>query len=302
MSISCKQHCSNKSFLSARPLKNAQFCSSSRITKILTAGIHLVFRGLKSEFDAEIGQKRVVFKGLLAFCLAIVLLCALAYEGHAKNLIVDQHRGVIVIDPGHGGYDRGAKGPEGTLEKTVTLKLARIIAVALSDTYKVVFTRTDDYWLDIPSRPAVANHESADLFISLHIGGSFQHKAGGISLYYFKENTGPALSHEDQSPTASRNTTSQIPWGKIQARHKTTSSVLAELMRKRINEQAIFIGSKVQGAPLMVLEGADMPAVVIEIGYITNPSEENSLRDINVLSRIAKGVRSAVDDYFKKIQ
>lgn len=237
---------------------------------------------------------------LVILGLVCLLLGFLALESHAKSLIIDQHKGVIVIDPGHGGHDRGAKGPEGTLEKSVTLNLARIIAGELSDTYKVVLTRTDDYWLDIYDRTAAANHAAADLFISIHTGGSFQHKARGMSLYYYKEISGPALTHETEDLTLSRSTTSQIPWEKIQNRHKTTSSVLAKLIRKRINEQAIFIKSKIQGAPLMVLEGADMPAVVMEVGYITNSAEEKSLRDINVLSRIAKGIRNAVDDYFKK--
>jgi len=269
-------------------------------------GIGFAFHGAGADLpalklrQARIGQKGAFFKGLLALCLASVLLCTLALESHAKNLIIDQRQGVIVIDPGHGGHDRGAKGPEGTLEKTVTLNLARIIAVELSDTYKVFLTRSDDYWLDVFSRTAAANHAAADLFISIHTGGSFQHKASGMSLYYYKEVSGPALAPEAEDLKLSRSTATQIPWGKIQSRHKTTSSVLAELIRKRINEQAIFIKSKVQGAPLRILEGADMPAVVIEIGYITNPAQEKSLRDINVLSGIAKGIRNAVDDFYKK--
>ncbi len=230
----------------------------------------------------------------------LALVCLLGvFPGHAKDLIVDQRHGVIVIDPGHGGHDRGAKGPEGTLEKTVTLNLARIIAVELSDTYKVILTRADDYELDVFGRTAAANHAAADLFISIHTGGSFQHQARGMSLYYYKEVSGPALVHAEEGLNVP-GSSAQIPWEKIQIRHKTTSRVLAELIRKRINEQAIFIESKIHGAPLLVLEGADMPAVVLEIGYITNPAEENSLRDINVLSGIAKGIRNAVDEYFKK--
>jgi N-acetylmuramoyl-L-alanine amidase len=227
---------------------------------------------------------------------------ALAGDANAKKVIVSKYQGVIVIDPGHGGHDRGAKGPEGTLEKAVALNLARMIAVELGSTYRVILTRTDDYWLDIPSRTAVANNKSADLFISIHAGGSFLHQAGGISVYHFDEISGPALTPAAEAPKSPKASGTQIPWNKIQSRHKTTSSVLAKLIQKRISEQVIFIESKLKGAPLFVLEGADMPAVAVEIGYITNPAQEKSLRDINVLSKIAKGIRNGVEDYFQKVR
>jgi len=238
---------------------------------------------------------------LIALCCAILLPVIWVAEGNAKKPYFVNYQKVIVIDPGHGGHEKGAKGPERTLEKTVTFNLARIIAVELSNTYKVILTRTDDYWLDLPNRTATANHEVADLFISIHTGGSFHHQARGMTLYYFKEPLGPALTQTTEL-LKPLNSGTQIPWDKIQNRHKTTSSALAKLIRKRINEQVIFIKSKVQGAPLMVLEGADMPAVVLEIGYISNPAEEKSLRDINVLSKVAKGIHNAVDEFFQKVR
>ena len=246
-------------------------------------------------------QHAISFR-LVILSWGLLLAFTLSGQANAKNLIVRKYQGVIVVDPGHGGHDRGAKGPEGTLEKTVTLNLARMVAVELGNTYKVILTRTDDYWRDIPDRTATANHEGADLFISLHTGGSFLHQASGMSVYYFNEISGPALTQETEKPKPSKATGTQIPWNKIQSRHKTTSSVLAELIHKRITEQIIFIESKLQGAPLLVLEGADMPAVVVEIGYITNPAEEKSLRDINVLSKIAKGIRNSIEDFFEKVR
>nr|MBC8360465.1 N-acetylmuramoyl-L-alanine amidase [Candidatus Desulfatibia profunda] len=238
---------------------------------------------------------------LMVLCYAIVPAATLAFEGNAKNPIVDDYQYVIVLDPGHGGDDQGAKGPDGTLEKDVTLNLARMLAVELGNKHKVILTRTDDYRLDVPDRTAVANHEDADLFISLHAGGSFFHQASGMTLYYFKEPTGSALTLDPEYSKPLKPST-QIPWNKIQNRHKTTSSVLAELIRKRLSEQMIFIESKVQGAPLMVLEGADMPAIVIEIGYITNPAEEKALRDIETLAKIAKGIGNAIEDFFQKVR
>jgi N-acetylmuramoyl-L-alanine amidase len=77
---------------------------------------------------------------------------------------------------------------------------------------------------------------------------------------------------------------------------------LAELIQNRINEQIILIESKIQGAQLKVLEGADMPAILVEIGYITNPADEKSLNDINFLSNVARVIRSGIDDFFEKVQ
>ena len=88
----------------------------------------------------------------------------------------------------------------------------------------------------------------------------------------------------------------------IQNAHQTTSKILANFLLNRINEQTIFKKSEILGAPLMVLEGADMPAVCLEIGYITNPAEEKSLRDISVLSNIVQSIRNGIDDFFEKVR
>jgi len=234
--------------------------------------------------------------------LVVMLVCALATEANPKRMIFGKQKKIIILDPGHGGHDKGAQGPDETFEKNVTLTLARIIAEELGNTYKVILTRTDDYWLDIPARTAAANHLEADLFISIHTGGSFLHQASGMSLYYFKETSGPTLTLKTEPSKPLKSINTLIPWSNIQKRHQTTSQALAELIQNRINEQIIFIESEIQGAPLKVLEGADMPAILVEIGYITNPAEEKSMRDISVLSDIAKGIRSGIDDFLEKVR
>ncbi len=238
---------------------------------------------------------------LVTILLAISLVCIATTEVMSKPLDFDPQKKIIVIDPGHGGHDNGAKGPEGTFEKTVTLNLAREIMTELGKTHKVSLTRTDDYWLDIPSRTATANHLEADLFISIHTGGSFLHQASGISLYYFKEISVPALTLESDMSKPLKSINSQIPWDNIQIRHKTTSKALAKSIQNHINEQTMFIKSEVQGAPLMVLKGADMPAILIEVGYITNPAQENALLDPDVLSNIAQAISMGIHDFFKMV-
>ena len=231
-----------------------------------------------------------------------MLVCSKVTEANPKKLSSGKQKKTIVLDPGHGGHDKGAQGPDGTFEKNVTLNLARMIAAELKKTYRVILTRTDDYWLDIPARTATANHVDADLFISIHIGGSFLHKASGISLFYFKEISGSTLWLETDPSKPLKSNTTQAPWSNIQNRYQKTSQVLAELLLNRISEQTIFIASEIQGAPFLVLEGADMPAILLEIGYITNPADEKSLCDISVLSNITKGIRNGIDDFFEKVR
>ena len=237
----------------------------------------------------------------LLILLGIILICPETLQANPKKPIFTKQKKTIVLDPGHGGHDNGALGSEGAFEKNVTLELARMVAVELENTYRVILTRTDDYFLNIPSRTSMANHAKADLFISIHAGGSFLHQASGITLYFFKEIAELALTPDIDPSKPFKRINSRSSWSNIQNAHQTSSKILAQLLLNCINEQTIFKKSEILGAPLMVLEGADMPAVCLEIGYITNPAEERSLRDISVLSNIVQGIRNGIDDFFEKV-
>jgi len=209
----------------------------------------------------------------------------------------------IVLDPGHGGYDKGAEGPDGTFEKSVTMEFAQVLALELKKTYHVILTRTDDYWVDILTRTAMANHQNADMFISIHTGGSFLHQANGMSLYYYEKSSKLALMPETESMEESKSSNFNELWSNIQSRHQHNSKVLAGCILKSLEEkigEKVEYSADIQGAPLLVLEGADMPAILIEVGYITNPKEEKSLNDINVLTDIAEKIKNSIDDFFEK--
>jgi len=227
---------------------------------------------------------------------------AIAKENFDKSQFQIQTT-TIVIDPGHGGYDKGAEGPDGTFEKNVTMEFARVLALELEKTYKVILTRTDDYWVDILERTAMANHVNADLFISIHTGGSFLHQARGVSLYYYEKASIPVLMLETESMEGSKIFNLKELWSNIQDRHQKNSKVLAGRILKSLKEKIgenVEHSSEIQGAPLMVLEGADMPAILIEIGYITNPKEEKSLNDIIELTFLAQKIKKGIDEYFEK--
>lgn len=250
------------------------------------------------------GPKPILFKFNAVMILLIVMFAhpaiIKAKSKKIRNLI---QKKTIVLDPGHGGYDEGARGPDGTLEKSITMEFALILAGELQKTYKVVLTRTDDYWVDLFKRTAMANHLNADMFISIHTGGSFLHQASGISLYYYEKSSTSASILEVETTDASKGSNSKELWSNIQVRHQKNSEILAQdilnSLKKRTGGKAEY-NPEIMGAPLMVLEGADMPAVLIEIGYITNPVDEKSLNDIVSQTFLAQKIKKGIDEYFEK--
>ncbi len=232
--------------------------------------------------------------------IGVMVLSFLAMSApvDAKKILFDDRLGTVVIDPGHGGNDQGASGPSGTLEKNVTLALARLIARELESDFRVILTRTDDYGLDLFKRTGTANNKQADLFISLHTSASFLHNAKGLTIFYYQ---GASLNaYKDDPPASAITNTSHPPWHEIQDRHVTQSAFLAEMIQKQLLAQATFIESKLQKAPLVVLQGADMPAVLIEIGYLTNPIEEKTLNDQATLADYARGISRGIQAFFRK--
>ena len=249
--------------------------------------------------------KRVHYKRHIVIILLLFMMLVHFEITEAKSNKLDFQiqKKTIVIDPGHGGYDKGAQGPDGTFEKTVTMELARVLALELEKTYEVVLTRTDDYWIDILERTAKANHMNANMFISIHTGGSFLHQASGILLYYYEKSSTSAFMLETESMEESKGSNLKELWSNIQSRHQKNSKVLAERILNSLKNktgETVEYSTEIQGAPLMVLEGADTPAILIEIGYITNPKEEKSLNDIVSLSFLAQKVKKGIDEYFEK--
>ena len=234
--------------------------------------------------------------------LIMISFFIISVNAEAKKLFFDKHKKIVVLDPGHGGHDRGAHGPEGTYEKTVTLTLARMIATELGDKYRVFLIRTDDYQLDISERTSLANHQKADLFISIHTGGSFLHQAGGMTVYYYKEILQKKLLRETADKGKLKNSYDLIPWDDLQKRHKPASKTLAKLMEHHLNEKIKYIETEIEGMPLIVLSGVDMPAILIEIGYLTNPLEEKKMLDAKVLADLTKAISNGIDDFLLKKQ
>jgi N-acetylmuramoyl-L-alanine amidase len=239
-------------------------------------------------------QKIFIRLNRLASIVAGLLICITAPYAIAKQTLFETHMPVVAIDPGHGGKDTGAQGPNGTLEKSITLNLARMIAQQLAADYRVVLTRNDDYGLDNSSRTAAANHAKADVFISLHTGSSFNHQMNRSSVYFYWPFQGTALRTESNMPQSPADSEFADRWDMIQVKYRAASEKLAIQMQSGLTEIWQPQDVAVQGIPLSVLKGADMPAVAIEIGNLANANAAKELTDNRFLTRIAKVIVAAI--------
>ena len=245
------------------------------------------------------GRQKIIH---LAVIVAIVIVASITgvTQVMAKNLVTPKYKGIVVLDPGHGGNDIGAQNSDGIQEKTVTLRLARMITEKVSDDYKVVLTRTDDFWVDLPDRTAVANNLKADIFISLHAGGGFLHSVGGISVFYYDSYSDSTLQAKEPAFDPLKDADAPIPWNWIQEKYRARSQKLAELIQSELFRITQDPGGGTRGAPLVVLKGADMPAVLIELGYLTHPNEGKALVDENFLALITDAIINAIEEFLSK--
>ncbi len=247
---------------------------------------------------STLNSKRVQSKSIFCAFLTITLIflsSGLNSEARESGQPFDFLKKTIVIDPGHGGRDTGAKGPEGTFEKTITLALAKMIAAELEKNYRVVLTRTGDYRLDLTERTSTANHLKADLFMSIHTGASLLHTVNGRSIFYYKSLKAPVISDETETSTTSQDNT-PVPWNTLWQKHKAASRKLAEILKNHLAEDP-DTALKIQEVPVLILEGAAMPAILFETGYITNPAQEKKLNNKQALYDLAQKISSGIHEF-----
>jgi N-acetylmuramoyl-L-alanine amidase len=234
--------------------------------------------------------------------MATLMLIVFGTQAVAKKPLFDAFRRVIVVDPGHGGEDSGAGGTDGTMEKAVTLGFAQILKVELEPEYRVFLTRSDDSPQVLEIRTSLANHHKADVFISIHTGGSFVHSTSGVFVYHYQDFSGDHQNQDEYNPDQGRNQNLPVLWNRAQSQHQEKSRILANLIHFNLSALSAVEESQVQSAPLLVLQGANMPAILIEIGYLTNPSDEKKLTDQGFLTDFARAIRKGIDQFFEQEQ
>jgi N-acetylmuramoyl-L-alanine amidase len=219
----------------------------------------------------------------------------------------------IVLDAGHGGHDSGAIGPGGLMEKELVLEVTKRVARLLEErlAVKVLLSRDGDHFVTLKDRTSFANRAGADLFVSIHANAHRVAASEGVEVYFLSseatDNAARQLAAAENSvvqlekPAAGRAGRAEIVrtmlWDLAQAEFQNESSRLAETVLDSMT-QALRIPTRgVKQAGFYVLGGAAMPAILVEIGFVTNPKEERRLKESKYREEIARAIFSGLADY-----
>jgi N-acetylmuramoyl-L-alanine amidase len=232
---------------------------------------------------------------------------------HSLTRVLGLKIGRIVIDPGHGGHDTGTIGPTGLMEKDlcldVALRLGKLIGRSLPSA-EIVYTRQDDRYVGLEQRTAIANDARADLFISIHANSSDDARVSGIETYYLNFNA----SAQAMEVAARENATAQSSVHDLQdlvtkiARNEKVeeSRDLAADLQESL-ASSMQMGKRpernrgVRKAPFVVLVGADMPSVLAEIAFISNPADEQWLKKPENRQHAADGLYHGIERYLRSV-
>ena len=214
----------------------------------------------------------------------------------------------IVIDAGHGGDETGARGAQGTLEKNVTLSVARRLKAAIEGRLgvRVLLTRDGDHAVAADQRAALANNNKADLFISLHANASVRPGVAGAEVFYLS-----LEGYGEQAQRVSQGAAERLPvvgggsreieitpWELAQAGHIEQSTIFARAIEGTLRERGIPMSPRaLQQAPFRVLVGANMPAVLVELGFLTNAQEEQRLASDDHQTALVQGLLDGILRY-----
>lgn len=239
-------------------------------------------------------------------------------ETKATKTIHNKGRNIVIaIDAGHGGEDPGAHGPKGTQEKDVVFAIAKKLA-ALVDRQqgmKAVLVRKGDYYIPLRKRMEIARKAKADLFVSIHADAFRNAKARGASV--FTVSTRGASSEAARWLAKHENASDlELAGGvSLDDKDETLASVLLDLSQTATKEASRKVGSKVlsnfkyighlhsrtvQKAGFMVLKSPDIPSILVETAFISNPGEERKLRSTGHQQKMASAIFKGVLDYFKE--
>jgi len=219
---------------------------------------------------------------------------------------------VVVLDPGHGGDDAGALGPSGLAEKDVTLDVARRLKARIESQMdaQVILTRDGDRTMTLDDRTAIANHNHADLFVAIHANASRRGNARGAETYFLSYQ---ATDDESRAVAAIENNTlgleegvqkngnlEMVLWDLAQSAFLKESSALAEMIQENLNDVLDIANRGIKQAPFRVLMGATMPAVLVEVAFITSPEEEKRLKDAAFKDKLAGSIYDSVRKFHDK--
>ena len=216
--------------------------------------------------------------------------------------------GRIVIDPGHGGHDTGTVGPSGLQEKDLVLDIAMRLKSLIEERLEgeVILTRTDDVFVPLEERTAMANQTQADLFISIHANSSRNRRVSGVETFFLNFTTSPGVEEIAARENASSKKTVfelQDLVQKITLNEKVDESKeFAQIVQKTVSSSLYKPKTPhrdrgVKQAPFIVLIGANMPSILSEISFVSNPLDEKLLKSTSYRQKIAEALCEGIASY-----
>src|SRR6266852_5918449 len=280
------------------------------VTPAQRAAIGSADESKSSKADVRLARKKKSRSGAVADTADLEIREARPTAAGDRSLIraLGLKIGKIVIDAGHGGHDTGTIGPNGLLEKDVVLdvakRLGRLLEARLGA--EVIYTRQDDTFIPLETRTAIANRERADLFISIHANSSRDSDARGVETYYLNFTSSP----EALEVAARENAVSE------KSIHELQDLVKKIALKEKIEESREFAGDVqeslygglalknagvrnrgIKKAPFIVLIGANMPSILAEFSFVSNPTDERKLETSEHRQRIAESLYRGVSKY-----
>jgi N-acetylmuramoyl-L-alanine amidase len=217
-----------------------------------------------------------------------------------SSIVIDR----VCIDAGHGGRDHGKENGDGIAEKDITLAIAKVAAdrIRAELGLEVVLTRDDDRLVGLKERTEIANRTGADVFISIHCNSWFNEQTSGFESYFLS----PARSESERALARFENQSGGgaadapggdvefILWDLVQNAYISESSTLAETIQREMTSRLRIKSRGVKQANFVVLQGAKMPAVLIETAFLSNPGEAEMLVDPGFHARVADGLVASI--------
>lgn len=223
--------------------------------------------------------------------------------------------GKVVIDAGHGGKDPGALGRCGLVEKDAALDIAKKLKEKLeAEGFQAFLTRSNDKFIALSKRSQIANNYNADFFVSIHVNSAKTKSAKGFEVYYLSEAGDEAAKRLAESENASLkfeeasykvnsgNNLEAILWDLVSTENRAESIQLANNISREARK-GLWVNSRgVKSANFYVLKGARMPAILVEVGFISNRDEEERLKDPGYRDRVAQAIAEGILNYREEYQ
>ncbi|MFQ5470120.1 MAG: N-acetylmuramoyl-L-alanine amidase [Gammaproteobacteria bacterium] len=258
--------------------------------------------------NSEYGHRLVVDVQQVSSSKKKIIKKTIKWDSHLRDI-------VIAIDAGHGGEDPGARGHKGTFEKNVVFQIARQLAAMVEKErgLKPVMVRNGDYFISLRNRTLIARKNQADLFVSIHADSFKDRRVKGTSVYVLSQNG--ATSEAARWLAEKENASDLIGGVSLDDKDNLLASVLLDLSQTATIEASYEAGTeilgelrplgklhkhRVQQAGFAVLKSPDIPSILVETAFISNPSEERKLRNKQHQKKVARAILGGIKGYFAK--